>query len=120
MASNYQLDVKPDVKPDVQSGDQTQAVGDGTQAVIVTLGGVLDFDSVPDILQKMESVIIKHTSVTLDLAAVSSANSAALALLVELRKHALSVGHTLQFRAIPDSIMKIARVCEADTMLTAG
>ncbi len=115
MASNYQLDLKPNV----QAGDLTQATGEGTQAVVVTLGGVLDFDSVPAILQKLESVIVEHTNVTLDLATVSSANSAALALLVELRKHTLSIGHTLQFRAIPDSIMKIARVCEADSMLTA-
>lgn len=110
MANLYQLDIQT----------SAQKAGDGSEAAVVTLGGVLDFDSVPEILQKVEPVVGKHSNVTIDLAAVSSANSAALALLVELRKNASAIGHSLQFQAVPASIIKIAEVCEADSLLTAG
>ena len=47
MANLYQLDIQT----------SAQKAGDGSEAAVVTLGGVLDFDSVPEILQKVEPVV---------------------------------------------------------------
>lgn len=86
----------------------------------VDLEGELDFESVPAVLPELQSLLQKNAKLSLNLAGVAAANSAALALLMELRRNAHKLGHALSISHLPDSILKIARVCEAEELLATS
>ncbi len=103
MSPNDQITVK-----------KSAAAGGGA---VVELQGELDFESVPGMLSDLQSVVRDNADVTLSLAGVVSANSAALALLIELRRTAQQTSHELSISNLPISILKIASVCEAQELL---
>jgi len=83
----------------------------------LSLSGELDFATVPDVLPQLSEAVNGYTHSILDMSGVSAANSAALALLVELRRIGAAAGHKIEFRAVPDSVVKVAQVCEAEEFL---
>ncbi len=84
----------------------------------VELSGKLDFESVPSILSELQALVRDNPSVSLSLGGVVSANSSALALLLELQRTAQQSGHSLNVSNLPDSVLKIAGVCEAGELLS--
>lgn len=87
--------------------------------LVYELAGDLDFESVPVMLPQLRQLLVetRSTPLVLDLAGVDSANSAAVALLIECRALAKTAGTEVEFRHLPDSIVKIAGVCEVGNFL---
>jgi len=99
----------------VEPGDAVS--GKSSAAAQLTLSGELDFTTVPDVLPKLSNAVSANKHSILDMSGITVANSAALALLVELRRIGNAAGHKVEFRAVPDSVLKVAQVCEAEELL---
>jgi phospholipid transport system transporter-binding protein len=82
------------------------------------LVGELTFDTVPDRWEESGSLFDDSAAVVVDLAGVTRADSAGLALLVGLVRRAKQSGKSLTFRNIPDKLLAIARVTGVETLLT--
>lgn len=77
----------------------------------LNVSGVLNFDTVPDVLARTASWVKTGTDrATIDLARVQRADSAGLALMVEWLRLARSVGRTLMFAQIPEQVRQLIRV----------
>lgn len=81
------------------------------------VGGVLDFDTTRSAWDRIRPIIDQQQSLEIDLAGVTAANSAGLALLIECQAVAQSQNHTIRFSRIPDGLMQLAHVCEVDGLI---
>lgn len=84
----------------------------------LVLMGELTFDTVPDIYRStrhLQSADELFESV--DLSAVERVDSAGLALLLEWQSAAHANGRTLRFDKAPAALIRLAALCEADTLL---
>jgi len=82
------------------------------------LAGALTFESVPDLYNKMPQLFQGRPQLdSLDLARVTEADSAGLALLLEWQAAHRPAARALQIRNAPASLMSLARLCEADELL---
>ena len=81
------------------------------------LSGVLDFHTTRTALERVRPVIEQQTRVEIDLGAVSSANSAGLALLIECQALASLHQHQVQFSNIPEGLLQLADVCEVNGLI---
>lgn len=99
------------------------ATGDNNTMARLSLGGELDFETVSSALDKIEQQMGSHTQqharqpLMVDLSRVTHCNSAALALLVEIRSIAQRQSTALQFVNIPAGVLQLAEVCEAQPLL---
>ena len=73
-----------------------------------SLSGVLDFASVPDVWPQLSQLIGQQAQLEVSLAAVTSSNSAALALLLEALQHAQASGCALRFTQLPQGLADLA------------
>jgi phospholipid transport system transporter-binding protein len=90
------------------------AADDGT----VSLGGSLTFESVPLLYREMERRLPGARPVTtIDLADVTEADSAGLALLLEWQSRQLQRGRELTMLSAPENLVRLAELCEAVDML---
>ncbi|MDA8561963.1 hypothetical protein N9L02_02480 [Gammaproteobacteria bacterium] len=80
--------------------------------------GVINFNSVDDIFKNSVSLLRKHDCLNFNLAKVSSANSASIALIIEWIKYSKKNNLRILFLNIPDSINSLAKVCGVDDMFT--
>ena len=91
-----------------------ESTADGT----VSLAGELTFESVPRLYQEMERRLPSAGPVTtIDLANVTAADSAGLALLLEWQSRQLRRGRELTMRGAPENLLRLAELCEAVDML---
>ena len=81
---------------------------------VIRLDGVLTMDSAADTLPLLQQAVADGAD-TLDLAGVSQCDSAALALLLALRRHAGS--NTLQLENVPQTLYGLAHLYELSTLL---
>ncbi|MCB1774750.1 MAG: STAS domain-containing protein [Gammaproteobacteria bacterium] len=81
------------------------------------LAGDLDFNSVPDIWDRLAPLVEQRHELSLSLREVGRTNSAALALLVEALDHARRHGCRLQFSDLPADLLDLARMSRCDTLL---
>ena len=95
------------------SGAELAVVGDGR----FELRGALDFSTVGELLSRGLDVFTGHRQVVLDLAGVTRANSAGLALLLEWLDHGKKRGFELRVVNLPESLRAIARMSNVDAML---
>lgn len=86
----------------------------------VEIAGDLTFDTVVGLRQRGAEVFGKDGAVTLDLNAVTRADSAGLALMVEWLKQAKRQDATLRVVNMPDQMLAIARMSKLDRILLAG
>ncbi|HBR96296.1 MAG TPA: hypothetical protein DD979_02825 [Gammaproteobacteria bacterium] len=91
-----------------------EALGDGAYAV----AGRMDFDTVPDMLTASQAWFDEDRDIRVDLAGVTSANSAGMALLIEWRALAAKQGRTITFTEMPTQIRHLADVCRINEILT--
>ncbi len=79
--------------------------------------GVLDFTTAREALSSVLPHIANNDTLHIDLAGVTDANSAGLALLVEWRAEALRTNHDVTFHHIPDSLRQLAVVSQVDGLI---
>jgi phospholipid transport system transporter-binding protein len=83
------------------------------------LEGELSFETVPPLVHRGRSLFESEGEVSLDLAQVTRADSAGVALLIEWRREAQRRGRTIRFENIPAQMQAIARLSAVDQLLTA-
>ena len=91
-----------------------QPAGDGK----AKLSGTLDFSSVPQLWPQLSRLIDRSDRLELSLAGVDSANSAALALLLEAGEHAGRRGHELCFSDVPQGLLDLASLSNVTELLS--
>ena len=89
------------------------SLGEGRYA----LDGVLDFSTVNRVAVGGIALFKRDASVDIDLAGVTSANSAGLALLLEWLDVARARGARVTYRNLPESLVRIAAVSNLATLL---
>lgn len=86
----------------------------------VEIAGDLTFDTVATLRERGVEVLKVDGDVTLDLNAVTRADSAGLALMVEWLKQAKRRDASLHVVNMPDQMLAIARMSKLDEILLAG
>jgi phospholipid transport system transporter-binding protein len=84
------------------------------------LSGVFGFSTARRILEASEAAFADCESVVVDLAGVTQADSAGLAVLLEWVTWAHHAGREIRFQAMPRSIRAIARISEVVGLLEPG
>lgn len=91
-----------------------QTQGDGVYLVT----GELLMVTVPALARRAGEVLAGASGqLTIDFAGVSRADSAGLALLLELQRLARRAGFEIHFRGLPDQLLQIIRLSELDEIL---
>ncbi|MEE9321852.1 MAG: STAS domain-containing protein [Granulosicoccus sp.] len=83
----------------------------------LSIAGVLDFTTAREVLEAVAPAIRETASLTVDLGAVSSCNSAALALMIEWLGLARRNKHIVRFQSVPDGLRQLAVVCQVDSLI---
>lgn len=98
----------------MSEGCAFEATGEG----IVRLAGGLTFEAVPLLYREMEKRLPSTGPVTtIDLAGVTTADSAGLALLLEWQSRQRQRGRQLTMLEAPDNLLRLAGLCEAVDLL---
>ncbi len=87
------------------------------------LSGQVLLGTVADLLAQSEHLLFGRAGkdpVVVDLSGVDHADSAALALLLEWMAMAAADGRTLEFRALPDALCRLAGLSNVDSLLPTG
>jgi phospholipid transport system transporter-binding protein len=92
-------------------------VGDGERSRVT---GVLDFNTVGDLLAPGEAAILAGRAAFIDLAAVTEADSAGLALILEWLSVARASKHALRYENVPAQLQQLARLSEVEELLLWG
>jgi len=82
------------------------------------LEGRLDFTTAAALHARSDELLA--AAATLDLAGVESANSAAVALLLEWRRLAARRGVALTLEQVPEAVLRVARLSQVETLLLSG
>jgi phospholipid transport system transporter-binding protein len=82
--------------------------------------GSLTFETAADALEQSKATFSEYDRLTVDLAEVSDADSAGLALLLEWINWARHYVREIRFENVPKQILAIARISEVTDLLTAG
>lgn len=99
---------------DAHQGCRLEIAGDGR----ASLGGPLTFETVARLFRAMEkSAPGEPPPQQIDLAGVTTIDSAGLALLLEWQSRARAAGRELTVRNAPDGLLRLARLCEALDLL---
>lgn len=85
---------------------------------VFSLSGIVDFDSIMLLNEKAIKLFPKYKNITIDLSGVTRINSAGLALLLEWNRLALLEDRNLEIKGAPEILLKIARLCEIDEILS--
>ncbi len=82
------------------------------------LEGDLTFGTVSAVFRQADSILKSDTAPQcIDLTSVNAVDSAGLALLLEWQSRHYSSGHSFKFTGAPDSLVSLARLCEATDLL---
>lgn len=91
-------------------------LGDGRFA----LNGEMTFETAERILLASEEPFEQHTRIEVDLAGVTRADSAGLALLLEWITWANHTVREIRFLSMPERVLAIARTTEVEQLLKRG
>ncbi len=83
----------------------------------IALVGVVDHDSVPELLERLERGAGTGDLLRVDLEEVERMDSAGLALLLELERRQRLAGGELELRNPPASLCRLAELAEVDGLL---
>lgn len=84
----------------------------------VYLDGEMNFATTPGLYQRLENRFMGDRPIeNIDLSGVGLADSAGLALLLELQAMAGQQGHRLRIINTPDNLLRLAKLCEADKLM---
>jgi phospholipid transport system transporter-binding protein len=85
----------------------------------VAISGALTFETAPWLWQQLREGAWLVKAGEADLSGVTNADSAGLALLIAWRAAASAAGEVLKFHAVPERLMALARLTDAQTLLSA-
>jgi phospholipid transport system transporter-binding protein len=80
--------------------------------------GELDFDTAAVALDSGTAALARGDAWTVDLAGVTSGDSAGVAVLVEWLSVTAARGATLRYESVPPQMLAIARISDLDELLT--
>ena len=95
---------------------ELQDIGEGRFA----LTGEITFETAERVLLASEEPFEQHTRIEVDLAGVTKADSAGLALLLEWITWANHTVREIRFLSMPERILAIARTTEVEQLLRRG
>ena len=95
---------------------ELQDLGEGRFA----LNGEITFETAERVLLASEEPFEQHTRIEVDLAGVTKADSAGLALLLEWITWANHTVREIRFLSMPERILAIARTTEVEQLLKRG
>lgn len=98
------------------SEPQLKALGEGR----MQLSGVLDLDSVSELLSAISDMSYDAPALAVDLRGVERADSAGVALLVAWMRSARHAQRDIRFLNMPSQMLNIARVSGLDAILPLG
>jgi phospholipid transport system transporter-binding protein len=98
------------------SNFELQDMGEGRFA----LTGEITFETAERVLLASEEPFEQHTRIEVDLAGVTKADSAGLALLLEWITWANHTVREIRFLSMPERILAIARTTEVEQLLRRG
>lgn len=78
------------------------------------VSGVLDFTTASKALDDLGALVSSNEQLHIDFSQVGRCNSAALALLIELKAIARRQGHQVSFSEVPNGIRQLAQVCQVE------
>lgn len=81
------------------------------------LSGVLDFETVPGLLNKSGDLFKGETDIEVDLSPVTGGNSAGLGLLLEWTHRARLADRRIRFRNIPAGMWAVAQASDLDGLI---
>ncbi len=110
MIAKSELDTENRREPRIVSADNGR----------VEIAGDLTFETVANLRERGAEVLRGIGDITLDLNAVTRADSAGLALMVEWLKQAKRHDASLRVVNMPDQMLAIARMVKLDSFLIAG
>lgn len=84
---------------------------------VCQLAGVVDFETAPELLEQVSEQIVPRRALVVDFSAVTSSNSAALALLLAWQEQAKRQQCTLNHQNLPESIQKLSRICQVSEFI---
>jgi phospholipid transport system transporter-binding protein len=84
------------------------------------LSGVLNVDSAAAVLTAGSRAFAGHAAVSVDLGGITHADSAGLSVLLTWVERARHAGQRLVFRELPAPLLRIARLCAVESMLSAA
>jgi len=87
--------------------------GDGRCA----LSGALTMETVPWAWQQLQAGGLLNAAKSAELAGVTDADSAGLALLITWRAYCAAAGSTLRFENVPERLLALARLTDAQALL---
>ena len=78
----------------------------------------MNFASTPGLYRELENKFADSGSIlNIDLAGINHADSSGLALLLEWQAMARNLDYTLHITNAPSSLLRLAKLCEADKLL---
>lgn len=86
----------------------------------LSVTGPMVFATAGDLLAASRSLLVSSAPVTINLATVTDADSAGLALLLEWLRWGRAEGRSTAFAALPEKLLAIARLSDVDGLLQAG
>jgi len=81
------------------------------------VSGKLSFDTVSDLLQQGTALFANASGVDIDLSAVTHADSAGLALLLEWLRYGKHNNKVVRYQNLPAQLRSLAAISEVDAML---
>lgn len=86
---------------------------------VLSLSGELDYYNVMSVYQKSLSFFQNQKEMIIDFSKVITANSAAIALMIEWEKYAKRTTKSVSFRSVSADLMAIAKVSDLQTLLSS-
>jgi len=85
----------------------------------VSIAGTLSFDTVPGVYRETERLFLTDKPINcIDLSQLTKIDSAGLTLLLEWEALQYKSNRKLQIRNAPPELLSLARLCEADEVMT--
>jgi len=81
------------------------------------LSGDMSFETAQQILKSSEPLFRQYAALKIDLSGVSKADSAGLALMLEWKAQAGQRGAVIEFAAIPESLLAVAKTSEVSDLI---
>lgn len=97
---------------------ELKEIGDQAGQFSILLTGQLDFDTASSALELVAPHIGGHPQLLVDLAGITAANSAGLALLAEWKALAHRSDTSVKFSNVPESLARIAGICQVESLLS--
>ena len=81
------------------------------------IAGVIDFTTAREVLERVGAMVRSNDQLQVSFAKATQCNSAALALMIELKAIARGAGHQVSFSDVPEGLGQLAKVCQVDSFI---